>query len=149
MSKLKRAAVASVFALGVTAATITPASAAGTGTYNCSGYGSSITGTFTRIAPTTIQLDVNVGYSSPTPILPGKFVAKLTNPAAPPYPVTLTNPNVLGPAGTSVRLTGTAPASPLLPNAPATINLEITPLGMIMTPVTCTFVSQGWPTWGV
>jgi len=146
MSKLKRAAVASVFALGVTAATITPASA-GAGTYSCGASGP-LTGWFSRTAPTTIQLVATVFYTSPTPIPKGKFVATLGGPSSPPYPVILSNPNALPPTGSSVTLTGPAPALPLLPAAPATIDLVISPPGLPVTTIACVFVSQA-PVWPV
>jgi len=147
MSKLKRAAVASVFALGVTAAMITPASAAGTATYSCPGYGT-ITGTFTRINATTVDLNATIGYSSPSPLAPGAIVATLGGSA--PYPRTMSNPNVLPPTGSSVLLRGTGfPAS--LPAPPNTITLVITlpppPTPPNTVTVVCTRTATGvtWP----
>jgi len=149
MSKIKNATIASVFALGITAAMITPAAAAGVATYNCGAlYGTSVKGTFTRTAPTTppsknLKVEATISFISPVAIGVGGIVGTLNGPPAPPYPLTVTNPNVI-PAWvpqSKVTLTGPSPAT--LGGPPQSITINVA--GVV---VTCnrTATGAGWPT---
>jgi len=137
MSKLARAAVAAACKLGATAAMITPASAAGTATYNCGAYGT-VSAVFTRPAPATVALVVNLPLITPTPIPPGGIVATLNGP--PPYPITMTNPAPIPPL--PIRVTGFVPMP--LPAPPSTITFTVTPPGFSFTCI-LVGVGAGWP----
>jgi len=124
MSKTKNATIAAVFALGVSAAMITPASAVGTATatYNCNTPWATgpYPATFTRTAPTTpagknltLVLSLPINYMYPSPV--GDAVATLSGPTGTGYPLTLTNPNVIPATSTPIvadfRVTGSSPAT--------------------------------------
>jgi len=117
-TKLARAGLAAVCALGATIAGVTPASAATAGAaYDCAASGNPIGVTFTRTAPTmpptkNLRIIVAFTFSPAVPIPPGGIVGTLIGPPSPPYPLTLTNPNVI-PSGpnTSLTLTGASPVA--------------------------------------
>jgi len=149
MSKLKNATIAAVFAFGASVAMVTPASAVGTATayYNCTPYGNPVKVTFTRTTtPPAKNLSVKADLSFTVPAVTGPIgvggiSAQLTGPPTPPYPITVTNPNVIPPGTyTSITLTGTAPAT--LTGPPATIPININPPNIT---VMCTLLSSPAP----
>jgi len=145
-TKLARAGIAAVCALGATIASITPAHAGtATAAYDCAASGNPIKVTFTRTAPTmppTKNLRITVAFTffQPTPIPVGAIVGTLIGPPSPPYPLTLTNPTVI-PAGfsTSLTLTGTSPAT--LTGPPTAITAPAVSLGCGLIGTT----SGTWP----
>jgi len=137
-TKLARAGIAAVCALGATIAGVTPAHAAtATASYNCGTLGGSVKVTFTRTAP-TLKVWMPVSFTSSTPLGVGAVVSVLGG--LPPYPITVTNSTVIPPGPvTMLTLTGSSPMS--LYGPPTSIG--ISPLGG------CTLLGSpapsGWP----
>jgi len=146
-SKLARAGLAAVCALGATIATITPAHAASaSASYNCGTFGNPIKVTFTRTAPTTppsknLKVAIPASFTAPAPILPGSVAAVLGG--SPPYPITVTNPTTI-PAGPVTTFTLTGPSPSTLGGPPTTIGTVLSG-----NAVTCTLLGtpapSGWP----
>jgi len=141
-TKLARAGIAAVCALGATVAGITPAHAAtATASYDC-GTAGTIAFTFTRTAPPGKNLTVRVfvTFVVPAAIPVGGVVGTLIGPPSPPYPLTVTNPVVI-PAGfiTSLTLTGASPAA--LTGPPTAVMVPAVPLGCGLIGTT----SGTWP----
>jgi len=151
MSKIRNVTVAALCALGASVAMISPASAVGTAnaSYNCGDGWGTATASFTRTAPTTpatknLVLVFTFNFQNISPTAVGGAVTTLSGPATP-YPLTLTNPNVVPATSTwapiNIRTTGASATT--LTGPPAAINLTLSNVGLDLT---CTVVNaDGWP----
>jgi len=154
-SKVRRASIAAVCALGATIATISPAHATGLAAYDCGTAGNPVGFRFDRTPPTTppsknLRVQAPIGFFTAVPIAVGALSAMLIGPPSPPYPLTMTNPNVLA-AGSyfSINLTGVSPVGLTVPPT-AIFASTTTPPGTIAgLPVGCGLISWTVGTWPI
>jgi len=153
-TKLRRATIAGVCALGATIATITPAHATtGLADYDCGAAGNPVAFRFDRTtsAGKNLRVQAPIGFSTAVPMLPGALSAMLIGPPSPPYPLTVSNPNVLTPgAYFGINLIGVSPVTLTVPPTAIFISTTTTPPGAVTgLPVGCGLISWNPMTWPI